>query len=178
MWIEEFLQVCLSFPISFNPSTFLHLEIKRKWFSDGDWISLGSVSHRFIVPACCFLFWNLSSQALQGVFWRSCAFILRFWRGWGFSCVAVLASRIRSGQGSPFLTELTNLPLTMDGIEQCCSPKRCFLYDWWLWDINFVYIYPDGQRTWKVTVNWGEKKILHHLQLFSSPNLTSSCCNS
>lgn len=79
------------------------LRDKGRWLSDGDWRSPGSVSHRFIVPACCLLFWILSSQTLQGVFLRSCAFILRFWRGWGFSCVVVPSS----GQQNSIMARFT-----------------------------------------------------------------------
>lgn len=61
-----------------------HMFALKGKMAQWSWRSPRSVSHRFIVPACCFLFWILSSQALQGVFLRSCAFILRFLKRLGF----------------------------------------------------------------------------------------------
>lgn len=113
-----------------NSPTCLHLEIREKWLSDGDWSSPVSVSHRFIVPGCYSLFWILSSshitrclfEELVLLFWdnvlKSLGFLTCGSSGWQFHDV--------SWQDSPFLTELSNLSLTMDWIEQCWLPEMLF----------------------------------------------------
>lgn len=137
------------------------------------WLEISSISQRFIVPVCCFLTWILSSSDITR--WFFVEFVPLFWdkvlKSLGFFMCGSSGQQLDdlSWQDSPFLTELTNLPLKMDWIEQCCSQKCCFLYDWLLKGVNFVYIHLDGQRRWKVTVNWGERKTLHQLYLFSPP---------
>lgn len=116
--------------LSCNSSTCLHLGITEKCLSDGDCSSPVSVSHRFTVPGCCFPFWILSSSHITRCLFEE--FVLLFWdnvwkslgffmcgsSGWQFHDV--------SWQDSPFLTELTNLSLTMGWIEQCWLPEMLF----------------------------------------------------
>lgn len=111
-------------------SLMLHLGITEKCLSDGDCSSPVSVSHRFTVPGCCFPFWILSSSHITRCLFEE--FVLLFWdnvwkslgffmcgsSGWQFHDV--------SWQDSPFLTELTNLSLTMGWIEQCWLPEMLF----------------------------------------------------
>lgn len=148
-WIEELLQVCLSFQ-SLTTLPWVCPWDKGKvvqWW----WLAISrmSLTDLLFLPVashsefCHLRHYKVSCWGAVPLFWD--------FRGWGFPCVVALASKIRSWQGSPFLTELTNLPLLVDWIEQCCSQSHCFLYDWWLRDINFVYKYLDGQRGWKIT---------------------------
>lgn len=128
MWIEEFLQVCPSFPVCHQPFHEFALEIRDKWLSDGDCTSPGCLS---LIYCSCLLLPILNfliSDITRCLFDELCLYSEIFER-LGLSMCGSSGSKIKSWQGSAFLTELTSLPLSVDLIEQYCHQNHYFIYD-------------------------------------------------